>query len=71
VKIGGTAEGSSRWVQATGLNEVVSISSWAADWGLAEAKKFQKAEDKKPDAGTGTGAGADPHAGMPPGMDGH
>jgi hypothetical protein len=73
VKIGGTAEGSSRWVQATGLNEVVSISSWAADWGLAEAKKFQKAEDKKPDAGAGagTGAPADPHAGMPPGMDGH
>lgn len=65
VKIGATAEGSSRWVQATGVNEIVSISSWAADWGLAEAKKFQKTEDKKPEAG-----GADPHGGMPQGMPG-
>lgn len=63
VKIGATAEGSSRWVQATGVNEIVSISSWAADWGLAEAKKFQKSDDKKPEGG------ANPHAGgMPPGM---
>ena len=64
VKIGATAEGTSRWVQATGVNEIVSISSWAADWGLAEAKKFQKSDEKKP------AAGGDPHAGMPQGMPG-
>jgi len=57
VKVGATAEGTSRWVQATGVKELVSISSWAADWALAEPKKFQKADpkdakkdDKKPDA---------------------
>jgi hypothetical protein len=49
VKVGATAEGSSRWVQASGVNELVSISSWAADWALAEPKKFQKAEEKKDD----------------------
>jgi hypothetical protein len=47
VKVGATAEGTSRWVKASGLPEIVSISSWAADWALAEPKKFQKAEDKK------------------------
>jgi hypothetical protein len=49
VKVGATAEGSSRWVQASGVNELVSISSWAADWALAEPKKFQKTEEKKDD----------------------
>jgi len=46
VKVGATAEGTSRWVQATGVKELVSISSWAADWALAEPKKFQKADPK-------------------------
>jgi hypothetical protein len=49
VKVGATAEGSSRWVQASGVNDIVSISSWAADWALAEPKKFQKAEEAKKD----------------------
>lgn len=49
VKVGSTAEGSSRWVQATGVSEFVSISSWAADWALAEPKKFQAADDSKKD----------------------
>lgn len=49
VKVGATAEGSSRWVQASGVPELVSISSWAADWALAEPKKFQKAEEAKKD----------------------
>jgi hypothetical protein len=49
VKVGATAEGTARWVQASGLSELVSISSWAADWALAEPKKFQKAEEKKDD----------------------
>jgi hypothetical protein len=49
VKVGSTAEGSSRWVQATGVAEFISISSWAADWALAEPKKFQAADPKKDD----------------------
>jgi hypothetical protein len=47
VKVGSTAEGTSRWVQATGTEEFVSISSWAAEWALAEPKKFQKPEEAK------------------------
>ncbi|MFZ5891605.1 MAG: DUF4340 domain-containing protein [Myxococcota bacterium] len=61
VKVGSTAEGSSRWVQVSGKNEFFSISSWAADWATADEKKFQKSDepkDKPP---------ASPH-GMPPGM---
>jgi len=57
VKVGATAEGTARWVQATGITDLVSISSWAADWALAEPKKFQKAEEKKDDKKDGT-AGA-------------
>lgn len=64
VSIGATAEGSSRWAKVTGSEEIWSISSWAADWGMAEEKKFQKDKDKdkdkkKPDAAP---------EGMPPGM---
>ena len=47
IKVGATAEGSSRWVQATGVSEFISISSWAAEWALADAKKFQKPEEAK------------------------
>ena len=75
VKVGANAEGSSRWVQATGHDELLSISSWAADWATAEPKKFQKAEEKKADdkaegtsskkasAAPAPAAPADPHAG--------
>lgn len=49
LKVGSTSEGNARWVQASGLNELVSISSWAAEWALAEPKKFQKPEDAKKD----------------------
>jgi hypothetical protein len=73
VQVGATAEGTSRWVKATGSDEIWSISSWAAEWATAEEKKFQKSEDKKPAPGS---TDADhPHAqhfggpgGMPPGM---
>jgi len=47
VKLGSTAEGTSRWVNATGSSEIWSISSWAADWATADEKKFQKSDDKK------------------------
>ncbi|HEX6763907.1 MAG TPA: DUF4340 domain-containing protein [Polyangiaceae bacterium] len=61
VKVGSTAEGSSRWVQATGIQEFVSISSWAAEWALAEPKKFQKPEEAKDGGAPASGdAGAKP-----------
>lgn len=49
VQVGANAEGSSRWVKATGHDEIFSISSWAADWSTAEPKKFQKSDDKNKD----------------------
>ncbi len=46
LKVGDTAEGSSRWVQVGGKDDLFSISSWAADWATAEPTKFQeKAEE--------------------------
>ena len=60
--IGKTAEGSSRWAKVDGSSETISVGSWAADWALAKAEKFQKPDPKKGDAGA-----------EPPGMgdDGH
>jgi hypothetical protein len=49
VKVGSNAEGSSRWVNVSGNDELWSISSWAADWATAEPKKFQKPENKDAD----------------------
>jgi len=71
VRIGGTAEGSSRWAKVTGSDEIWSISSWAVEWATADQKKFQKADDKKP----GSSDADHPNAqhfggGMPPGMPG-
>jgi hypothetical protein len=60
LKVGSTAEGTARWVQASGVTDLVSISSWAAEWALAEPKKFQKADEKKDDAA------ANPHGGATP-----
>jgi hypothetical protein len=67
LKVGATAEGSARWAQASGVTELVSISSWTADWALAEPKKFQKAEDKKEGAEEGDAhEGAHGMPGTPP-----
>lgn len=65
VAVGSNAEGSSRWVKVTGSEEIWSISSWAADWAMAEEKKFQKEKDKdkKPDAPSGTPPGMPPMGG--------
>jgi Domain of unknown function (DUF4340) len=50
VAVGSNAEGSSRWVKVTGSDDIWSISSWAADWAVAEPKKFQKeSKDKDKD----------------------
>jgi hypothetical protein len=66
IKVGSTAEGSSRWVEVGGKTELFSISSWAADWALAEEKKFQKEDpSKKKDAAPPPGGMP---GGMPPGM---
>jgi hypothetical protein len=68
--VGGTSEGSSRWVQANTGPQVYSVSSWTADWATAEVSKFQEKKDDKKDKDK---AEADPHAGMPgmpPGMAG-
>ena len=68
VAVGATAEGSSRWVKVGGSDEIWSISSWAADWAMAEEKKFQKDKDKDKKKPDGPGAGAGMPPGMPPGM---
>lgn len=50
--VGDTAEGTNRWVKASGKDAIFSISSWSADWATAEPSKFQdkKKEEKKDDA---------------------
>jgi hypothetical protein len=49
LKLGSTAEGSSRWAKKEGSEELFSVGSFAADWAFAELSKFQKADDKKDD----------------------
>ena len=64
IQIGKTAEGSSRWAKKSDSAEIVSISSYAADWATAEPSKFNKPSGD-------AGAAPDPAAmGMPPGMPG-
>ncbi len=63
LKVGSTAEGTARWVQASGVSDLVSISSWAAEWALAEPKKFQKSDEKKPEDAANPHGGAAPPAG--------
>lgn len=60
--VGSNAEGTSRWVQTAGNDQIFSISSWAGDWTVAEVSKFQK---KKDDDKTKGDAAAAP----PPGDD--
>jgi Domain of unknown function (DUF4340) len=68
IKLGATAEGTSRWVKATGSDEIWSISSWAAEWATADEKKFQKSEDKKPGSSDADHPNAHHFSGGPPGM---
>jgi len=68
VSVGANAEGSSRWVKVSGSNDIWSISSWAADWAMAEEKKFQKESKDKKDKDKKDAGG--PPGGMPPGMPG-
>lgn len=72
VRLGSTSEGSSRWAKVSGSDEIWSISSWAAEWALAEPKKFQKSDEKKPGGSDADHPGAQHMmgGGMPPGMPG-
>ncbi|HEY6725350.1 MAG TPA: DUF4340 domain-containing protein [Polyangiaceae bacterium] len=71
--VGSNAEGTSRWVQAAGNPQIFSISSWAADWTVAEVSKFQKKKDDDKAKGDDAGGEEAPEMpgmpGMPPGME--
>lgn len=45
----GAADGANRWALRNGSDEIFSISSWAGDWAVADASKFEKTEEKKGD----------------------
>jgi hypothetical protein len=50
LKLGKTSKGSSRFAMKEGGDGTVYVlSSWSADWAVAERKKFEKPEDKKDD----------------------
>lgn len=50
IKVGKTSKGSSRFaVKEGGDGTVVVLSSWSADWAVAERKKFEKSDEKKDD----------------------
>jgi hypothetical protein len=71
IKVGKTAKGSSRYAIKEGGDGVVFvISSWSADWAVAEKKKFEKSDDKKKDDKKDDGHGHGDEGDMPdmPGM---
>lgn len=43
LRVGATADGSNRWVVSNASPQVFSISSWAANWAVAEPEKFKDA----------------------------
>jgi hypothetical protein len=50
IKVGKTSKGSSRYaLKDGGDGTVYVISSWSADWAVADHGKFEKADDKKKD----------------------
>lgn len=50
IKVGKVAKGSSRYaIKEGGDGTIYVLSSWTADWAVAEPKKFEKADDKKDD----------------------
>lgn len=50
MKIGKTSKGQSRFAVKEGGDGIIYVlSSWAADWAVAEPKKFEKPEEKKDD----------------------
>jgi hypothetical protein len=47
LKLGSTAEGSSRWALKEGESELFSVGSYAADWAFKKLEDFTKSEEKK------------------------
>ncbi len=46
LEVGDKAEGSNRWAVTNGSPQIYSISSWSADWAMAEPSKFQDAKSE-------------------------
>lgn len=75
IKVGKVSKGSSRFASEEGGDTVYVLSSWTADWAVAEPSKFEKKDEKKDDKGEGDkaepgdlgdlgmGDMGDPHAG--------
>jgi hypothetical protein len=63
----GSVEASNRWVRRKGSDETVSISSWAADWVVKGAEKFQEKKGAPP-ADSAAPEMPPGMPGMPPGM---
>ncbi|WP_437602311.1 DUF4340 domain-containing protein [Sorangium sp. So ce590] len=74
IKVGKTAKASSRYaVKEGGDGTIYVLSSWSADWALADAKRFEKSEKKDDKQGGNPHEDeAAGHMGMPgmPGMPG-
>lgn len=70
IEFGDNAEGSARWAKVSGKDQIVSVSSWAADWATAEESKFQKSKEGEDDGAPDGGmpGGMPPGMGMPQGM---
>jgi hypothetical protein len=49
ISFGSTSEGNARWISTNSSPQIFSVSSWTADWAMAEPSKFQepKKDDKK------------------------
>jgi len=67
INFGGDAEGSSKWAQVVGDEQIYSVSSWASDWAFAKEEKFQKSDEPEKPPGP-PGGGLPPGFQMPPGM---
>jgi len=47
IAFGSSAEGSSRFAKLPSQSEIYTVSSWAADWAVADESKFQKKAEAK------------------------
>ena len=61
IKVGKTQKGSSRFARKDGGDVTYVLSSWSADWAVAERSKFEKSDPKKD-----KDKKEDPHAHEPP-----
>jgi hypothetical protein len=61
--VGGTAEGTNRWVKRNGSDDIFSISSWSADWATNGVDKYT--QEAKDEAAAASGAPPGAHDVMP------